>query len=119
MSTAQAIKFMQKTAEDETMRQEVESLLGVGDGDISSIDNLDAEEAQALKGKRGSLVIELAGKNGFEFSVDELITVVDAFEKSQSGELSSEEFAQIKGLTDFKQKYRDRLLWSKKAIQFF
>lgn len=119
MSTAQAIEFMQKTAEDETLRQEVESLLGVGDGDISSIDNLDAEEAQALKGKRGSLVIELAGKNGFEFSVDELITVVDAFEKCQSGELSSEEFAQIKGLTDFNQKSRDRLLWIKKAIQFF
>lgn len=119
MSTAQAIEFMQKTSEDETLRQEVETLLGVWDGDISRIDNLDAEEAQALKGKRGSLVIEFAGKNGFEFSVDEFITVVDAFEKCQSGELSSEEFAQIKGLTDFQQKSRERWSWLKKAIQFF
>jgi hypothetical protein len=36
MATATVLKFMQKTAEDETLRQQLEALLGVGDGNIST-----------------------------------------------------------------------------------
>lgn len=55
MSIAQVIQFMQKTAEDETLSQKLETLLGVGNGDLSRMKELDAEEAQALKGEKGSM----------------------------------------------------------------
>jgi uncharacterized protein YihD (DUF1040 family) len=119
MSIAQVIQFMQKTAEDETLRQKLEELLGVGDGDISSIKELDTEEAQALKGAKGSLVIELANQHGFDFSFHELMTVVDAFEQRQLLKLSPEDFSQITGLTDGDRKPNALFSWSKKAIKFF
>ena len=52
MATATVLKFMQKTAEDEALRQQLESLLGVGDGNISSEADLDPAESEALKGDR-------------------------------------------------------------------
>lgn len=99
MATATVLQFMQKTAEDAALRQQLEQLLGVGDGDISSEAELDPEETAALKGERAPLVAEFAAKNGFTFSVDELITVVDAFQKHQAGELSDADFGQTLGLS--------------------
>ncbi len=96
MATAAVLEFMQKTAEDEALRQQLEALLGVGDGNISSEAELDAEESQAL-GERAPVVADFAAKNGYNFSTDELLTVVDAFKKHQSGEMSDEDFAELIG----------------------
>lgn len=98
MATATVLKFMQKTAEDSTLRQQLEALLGVGDGNISSEAELDAAESAAL-GERAPLVSEFAAQNGFPFSVDELVSVVDAFQKHQIGELSDEDFAAMLGIS--------------------
>jgi hypothetical protein len=99
MATATVLKFMQTTAEDNALRQRLESLLGVGDGNISSEAELDAEESEALTG-RAPVVAEFALQHGFEFSVDELVTVVDAFQQHQAGTLSDQDLATIVGLSD-------------------
>jgi hypothetical protein len=99
MATSTVLEFMQKTAEDETLRQQLEDLLGVGDGNISSATELDAAESEALKGERAPVVTDFAAKNGFQFSVDELITVVDAFQKYQTGAMSEIDFGKLIGIT--------------------
>ena len=99
MATATVLKFMQKTAEDEALRQQLESLLGVGDGNISSEADLDPAESEALKGDRAPVVAEFAAQKGYSFSVDELITVVDAFQKHQAGEMSDSDFAAVLGVS--------------------
>lgn len=98
MATTTVLKFMQKTAEDVALRQQLESLLGVGDGNISSETELDTAESEALKGERAPVVAEFAAQKGFQFSVDELIAVVDAFQKHQTGEISDHAFADVLGV---------------------
>jgi hypothetical protein len=98
MATATVLKFMQKTAEDEALRQQLEKLLGVGDGNISSEADLDPAETEALKGERAPVVAEFAAMNGYNFSVNELVTVVDAFQRHQAGELSDAAFATLLGV---------------------
>ena len=99
MATATVLKFMQKTAEDEALRHQLEKLLGVGDGNISCEAELDPAETEALKGDRAPVVAEFAALNGYDFSVDELVKVVDAFQKHQAGELADETFASLLGVT--------------------
>ncbi|MBW4466993.1 MAG: hypothetical protein KME07_16335 [Pegethrix bostrychoides GSE-TBD4-15B] len=99
MATASVLQFMQKTAEDETLRHQLEELLGVGDGNISSEADLDPAESAALKGERAPVVAEFAAQQGYDFSVSDLIVVVDAFEKHQSGELSDADFAKLVGVS--------------------
>ncbi|MEX0268261.1 hypothetical protein AB3R30_03890 [Leptolyngbyaceae cyanobacterium UHCC 1019] len=99
MATATVLKFMQKTAEDEALRQQLETLLGVGDGNISSEADLDPAESEALKGERAPVVAEFAAQKGYSFSVDELVTVVDAFEKHQAGQMSDVDFAALLGVS--------------------
>ncbi len=99
MATASVLHFMQKTADDEALRHQLEELLGVGDGNISSEADLDPEETAALKGERAPVVADFAAKNGYTFSVSDLITVVDAFEKHQAGELSDSDFAKLIGIS--------------------
>jgi hypothetical protein len=98
MATATVVEFMQKTAEDRLLRQQLETLLGVGDGDISSEAALDADETAALKGEGAPIVTDFAAQYGFEFSVDDLVMVVDALEKHQAGELSDEVFTELVGV---------------------
>lgn len=98
MSTTSVVQFMQKTAEDIALREQLESLLGVGDGDISSAGKIDAAEAEALRGDRAPKVAEFAAARGYRFSVADLIAVVDTFQKYQSGELSDADFVSILGL---------------------
>ena len=98
MATATVLRFMQKTAEDTVLRQQLENLLGVGDGNISNEVELDAAESEALKGERAPVVADFAAKNGFQFSVDELITVVDAFQKHQAGEINDDALANVLGV---------------------
>jgi Nif11 domain len=97
MATTTVVRFMQKTAEDRQLRDQLEALLGVGDGDISTEDALDEEESAALKGDRAPVVAEFAAQYGYEFSADDLVTVVDALEKHHSGELSDKVFTEIVG----------------------
>lgn len=98
MTTATVLQFMQKTAEDEALRQQLETLLGVGDGNISSEAELDAAETAALKGDRAPVVAEFAAQNGFTFSATDLVRVVDAFQQHRLGELSDTEFASLVGI---------------------
>jgi hypothetical protein len=98
MATTTVLEFMQKTAEDETLRRQLEELLGVGDGNISSEAELDAAETEALKGERAPVVADFAAQHGYPFLADELVTVVDAFQKHQLGELSDQDFAHLLGL---------------------
>jgi hypothetical protein len=99
MATATVLQFMQKTAEDEALRQQLEALLGVGDGNISSESELDAAESAALKGERAPVVADFASQKGYAFSVDELVSVVDAFQKHQTGEISDSDFAAMIGVS--------------------
>lgn len=99
MATETVLHFMQKTAEDESLRHQLEELLGVGDGNISSEADLDPEESAVLKGERAPVVAEFAAQNGYAFSVHELVTVVDAFEKHQAGEMSDADFAKLIGIS--------------------
>ncbi|MDX2215769.1 MAG: hypothetical protein SFY66_21075 [Oculatellaceae cyanobacterium bins.114] len=98
MATATVLEFMHKTAEDEALRHQLEALLGVGDGNISSEAELDTAESEALT-ERAPMVAEFAAQNGFEFSGDELIVVIDAFQKHQTGQLSDSDFAQLIGIS--------------------
>ncbi len=97
MATSTVLEFMRQTAENEALRQRLEALLGVGDGNISSESELDAEESEALSGDRAPIVAEFAAQQGFQFSAEDLITVVDAFQKHQAGALSDAEFAAMTG----------------------
>jgi hypothetical protein len=99
MATQTVIKFMQKTAEDRFLREQLETMLGVGDGDISHEAALDSNEAAALKSDRAPMVAAFASRYGFEFSSDELISVVDALEQHQSGKMTDEDFKVQTGAT--------------------
>ena len=102
MSASTVVEFMQKTASDVDLRERLEGLLGVGDGDISSAAELDAEEASALMGERGPKVVEFAAQQGFQFSLEDLVSVVEAFQKYQNGDLSDDEFAAAIGSAEGK-----------------
>lgn len=118
MSTEQVIQFMEKSAEDEALQQQLQSVMGTGDGDISSVDELDAEEAAALKGERGDKVVDLAAKNGFVFSVDELVKVIDVFEKHQSGEVSEAEFTNFINSSNLNQETKEHFLSAEQTMEF-
>ncbi len=98
MSTTTVVQFMQKTADDKLLRDQLEALLGVGDGDISSKTAIDPDESAALRGDRAPIVSDFAAQHGFEFSAEDLVTVVDAIEKFQAGELTPEGFIQTVGV---------------------
>lgn len=97
MSTTSVLEFMHKTAEDTSLQHQLEELLGVGDGNISSESELDTAESAALTGERAPVVTEFAAQNGYQFSVEELIIVVEAFQKHQAGAISDEAFTQLVG----------------------
>ena len=86
------LEFLKKTATDDHLRDELAALISVGDGDISSVDELDANELQVLKSERGALVAELAAKYGFDFTMSDLLAVIDLFQRVQAGELGADEY---------------------------
>jgi len=117
MSIEQVIQFMEKTATDEALQQQLQSVMGTEDGDISSVEQLDTAEATVLKGESGIAVVNLAAQNGFEFSTDELIQVITAFEKHQSGELSEAEFTKFITSSDLHQDIKDHLFSAEQTIE--
>jgi hypothetical protein len=99
MAIATVLQFMQKTGEDAALRQQLESLLGVGDGNISSSTQLDPEESAALS-QGAPRVTEFAAQQGYSFSSNELVQVITAFQQLQSGQLSKEDFARALGFSE-------------------
>ncbi|MEO0539605.1 MAG: hypothetical protein AAFZ80_01945 [Cyanobacteria bacterium P01_A01_bin.105] len=97
MTTTTVLAFMQKTGTDTTLKQQLEHLLGTGDGNISSAAELDANESAALT-ERAPHVTEFATGQGFDFTTDELIAVVESFQQLQSGAITDDAFAQQVGL---------------------
>lgn len=95
MTTVAVVQFMRHSSEDQALRQQLEALLGVGDGDISETE-LDEAEVEVLKG-RAPQVVEFAAQHGFEFSVAEMDIVVDVIQKHQKGELSDKDLATLVG----------------------
>lgn len=89
------IEFMKKTAQDDQLRQELQGIMDVGDGDISSFSEIDPDEVQALKSERGAVVAEFAARHGFFFTMADLFAVTDLFQRVQSGELSKAEGAKF------------------------
>lgn len=119
MATAAVLEFMHKTAEDAALRQQLETLLGVGDGNISNEAELDPAESAALKGERAPAVAEFASNNGYRFSVDELVTVVDAFEKHQTGAMSDSDFAALLGMSVTDNRMQDGMPGINKVKNWF
>ena len=117
MATTTVLQFMQKTAEDQALRQQLETLLGVGDGNISSETELDPAETEALKGERAPVVAEFAADNGYAFSADELIAVVNAFEQHQVGKMSNDDFATVVGVAPTYKKTNDSLTGITKPLK--
>lgn len=98
MTTQTVLQFMQKTSDNTALQQQLEQLLGCGDGDISSSVNLDPEESLALS-QRAPKVTELAASMGYQFSNEELLSVVDAFKQHQNGTISDAAFANLLGIS--------------------
>jgi hypothetical protein len=98
MSIQAVVEFLGATSQDDALRKGLAGIIGGGDGDISSVEALDEEEAGALLGQRSILVTTFAEQNGFEFSVAELKAVIGVFQRHQSGELSADEFSHALGL---------------------
>ena len=97
MSYKAVIEFLESTSTDEALRETLSSLMGIGDGDISSAKELDGEEAEALVGERGIKVTALAEEKGFIFTLGELNAIVDLFQRYRAGKLSQEDFAKAMG----------------------
>jgi hypothetical protein len=98
-STPQVLDFMKKTAEDTEFQKQLKEILNVGDGDISDFSALDAEEVEALQGSRGALVAEFAASHGYVFTLSDLLAVTEAFQRVQSGQLTSDEFDKFLNLS--------------------
>ncbi|TXS90758.1 hypothetical protein FV139_17415 [Parahaliea maris] len=86
------LAFMKKTHEDAALKEGLQKILAVGDGDISDVSELDEEEARSLTSERGALVTEFANQNGFAFTLAELLAVTNAFQRVQAGELTEADF---------------------------
>ncbi|ELR99492.1 hypothetical protein [Gloeocapsa sp. PCC 73106] len=106
----QVIDFMEETAEDKQLRTELQQLLGVGDGDISSVATLEPQEAEALKSSKSALVTDLARQKGFQFSPEDLIQVISAFQRHQAGELSEEQLFESLGVSRSKKGFFDKVV---------
>jgi len=98
MSVDAVLRFLETSSKDEALRAALAPIIGAGDGDVGSAEALDQEEAEALLGERGVLVANFAGRRGYEFTVAELRAVVGLFQRHQTGELTSAEFASALGV---------------------
>lgn len=100
MAHKSVIEFLEASAHDQSLRDELAKIIGAGDGDISSAQELDAQEAEALLGQRGVLAARCAEQHGYAFTVAELNAVIRAFRQYQVGRLSETEFSRALGLDD-------------------
>ena len=98
MTVEAVVQFLEATSQDKSLREGLAGIMGVGDGDVSSVEKLDPEEAQALMGHRSVLVATFAEQHGYAFSVAELNTVVGVYQRYKAGELSKTAFSLALGL---------------------
>lgn len=98
MTVEAVVQFLEATSQDKSLRQGLAGIMGVGDGDVSSVEELDQEEAQALMGHRSVLVATFAEQHGYAFSVAELNAVVGVYQRYKAGELSKTAFSLALGL---------------------
>lgn len=99
MAYKTVVQFLEATSTDNSLRDELAIVIGIGDGDISSAEQLDQDEAQAILGKRGALVTAFAEKRGYEFTLAELSGVIGIIQQFQRGDLSEEDFYKTIGWT--------------------
>lgn len=116
MAHKSVIEFLEASAHDQSLRGELAKIIGGGDGDISSAQELDAQEAEALLGQRGVLAARCAEQHGYKFTVAELNAVIRAFRQYQAGRLSETEFARALGLDDASRPQKTGLTSVGKAI---
>lgn len=116
MAHKSVIEFLEASAHDQSLRGELAKIIGGGDGDISSAEELDAQEAEALLGQRGVLAARCAEQHGYKFTVAELNAVIRAFRQYQAGRLSETEFARALGLDDASRPQKTGLTSVGKAI---
>jgi hypothetical protein len=100
MTVEAVVQFLEATSQDRSLREGLAGVMGVGDGNISTAQELDHEEAQALLGQRSVLVTTFAEQRGYSFTVAELNAVVGVFQRYQAGKLSEAEFTKALGLAD-------------------
>lgn len=117
MSIEQAIAFMEKTATDQLLQQQLQGIMIAGKADTSSLDKLDGAVSRALQAQQGTAVLKLAATYGFEFSLDELMQVIDLFAKHQSGEISEAEFTEIISSSNLHQDFKDHLFSAEQTIE--
>ena len=98
MSVDAVLRFFETSSKDNALQAALAPIIGAGDGNVGSAEALDDEEAEALLGERGVLVANFAGRRGYEFTVAELRAVVGLFQRFQTGELTSAEFASALGV---------------------
>jgi hypothetical protein len=98
MAIEAVVEFLEATSKDSGLRAGLAGIIGVGDGDVSSAQALDQEEAGALLGQRSLLVTTFAEQNGYVFTVAELKAVIGVFQRYQAGELTAAEFSSALGL---------------------
>jgi hypothetical protein len=89
------VRFVEATGKDDKLRSELQSILQAGDGDISDFGELDNSELQALRSARGAIVADFAAKHGYMFTIADLYSILDAFQRMKSGEVSKEAFAKF------------------------
>ncbi|MGK7930031.1 MAG: hypothetical protein AB4041_01165 [Microcystaceae cyanobacterium] len=106
----QVIEFMEATAKDTTLKQKLKQLLGVGDGDISSVAQLDSQEIKVIKEDKSNEVQAIAVQNGFNFSVVDLVEVIAVFERHQIGEISEAQLFNSLGLSKQKTGFLDQVM---------
>lgn len=99
MSIENVVAFLQATSVNDALRNDLASVLEVGDGDISDSANLDADEAAALLGTRGVLVAVLGEQHGYAFSLAQLNTVIGVLQRYNAGQLTAEDYKSALGLS--------------------
>lgn len=117
MSIEQAIAFMEKTAADRSLQQQLQGIMLPGKADTSSLDKLEGAESTALPDRQGTAVLKLAATYGFDFSLDELMQVIDIFAKHQSGEISEAEFTEFISSSNLHQDVKDHLFSAEQTIE--
>lgn len=117
MSIEHAIAFMEKTATDQLLQQQLQGIMLPGKADTSSLDKLDGAESTVLPDRQGTAVLKLAATYGFEFSLDELMQVVGMFAKHQSGEISEAEFTEFISSSNLHQDFKDHLFSAEQTIE--
>ncbi|HEY5776984.1 MAG TPA: Nif11-like leader peptide family natural product precursor [Xanthomonadales bacterium] len=98
MTIEAVVQFLEATSQDESLQGELAGIMGVGDGNVSTAQELDSDEAQALLGHRGVLVATFAEQNGYAFTAAELKAVIGLYQRYKAGDLSQTAFSQALGL---------------------